>query len=144
MPGEQLHLTVAFIGALGHEPGRALAQALAAQARPVAAAPVAHVEYWPGVARPRLMVATFAMTDAFVELDWRVRSLMIGLGLSVDARAFRPHITLARFGRLVHDVARETPAFTPFVAHFDALMLYSSTLAARGAQYRALAHVPLR
>ncbi|SDI78683.1 RNA 2',3'-cyclic phosphodiesterase [Paraburkholderia phenazinium] len=144
VPYEQLHLTVTFIGALTVEQGGALAEALAEHSAPLTPTEVTRIEHWPSAAHPRLTVATLAMTDEFVKLDWQVRSLMIEHGLPVDARAFRPHITLARFGRDAG--AAEQAAHTPpnLLARFESLILYSSTLARHGARYRALATTSLR
>jgi 2'-5' RNA ligase len=147
VPYAQLHLTVAFIGALRLDQQESLAQRLAARALPLAPAPVTRIECWPGHARPRLMVAVLAMTDEFVALDWHVRSSMIETGLPVDARAFRPHITLARFARdappLVSPLTPSDAAAALPPMRFTSLVLYSSTLAKQGARYQALASVPL-
>lgn len=140
---EQLHLTVTFIGSLSVELGGALAAGLAQPNPPLPPAPVTHIEHWPSAAHPRLMVATLAMSDELVKLDWRVRSLMIKLGLPVDARAFRPHITLARFGRDAAAVNHATQTPANLLARFESLILYSSTLARHGARYRALATTSL-
>jgi 2'-5' RNA ligase len=143
VPYGQLHLTVTFIGALSWERGAALGDALAAQPVPLGPAPVMRIEHWPRATHPRLTVATLAMSDEFVALDWRIRSLMLDLGLPVDARAFRPHVTLARFRRdaAVAGRAPEVPA--NLVARFEALTLFSSALAPGGAKHRALASVPV-
>jgi 2'-5' RNA ligase len=145
VPYDQLHLTVTFIGALSVEQGGALAEALAAHSVPLTPTPVTRIEHWPSAGHPRLTVATLAMTDDFVKLDWLVRSLMIEQGLPVDARAFRPHITLARFGRDAAPVDPDMQAQTPsnLLARFESLILYSSTLARHGARYQALASSPL-
>jgi 2'-5' RNA ligase len=143
VPPAQLHLTVAFIGALAIADGDALATRLAERRLPLTPAPVTQIECWPGRTRPRLMVAVLAMTDEFVALDWHVRSSMIDTGLPVDARAFRPHITLARFARDASAVtlACDVAALPPM--RFTSLVLYSSTRAVQGARYQALASVPL-
>ncbi len=140
---EQLHLTVTFIGALSTERGAALIDALSKQAVPLQPVLVTRIEHWPRAAHPRLSVATLALSDELVALDWRVRSRMLALGLPVDARAFRPHVTLARFRRdaAAVDAAPEAPA--NLLARFESLTLYSSTLARSGARYRALANVPV-
>ncbi|CAB3759315.1 RNA 2',3'-cyclic phosphodiesterase [Paraburkholderia humisilvae] len=143
VPNEQLHLTVTFIGALTHELGSALIDALAPQAIPLTPVPVTRIEHWPRASHPRLTVAMLAMSDEFVALDWRVRSLMIKLGLPVDARAFRPHVTLGRFRRDAPAVGRAPDAPDKLLARFDSLTLYSSTLARTGARYRALTSVPV-
>ncbi|TDQ83551.1 RNA 2',3'-cyclic phosphodiesterase [Paraburkholderia silvatlantica] len=143
VPYAQLHLTVTFIGAMSFDQGRALSRRLAEHAPRIPPAQVTHIECWPGRAHPRLMVAVLAMSDAFTALDWRVRSLMGDVGLPLDARAFRPHVTLARFAR--DAVGAPAPgggeALPPL--HFESLVLYSSTLARQGARYEALASVAL-
>lgn len=141
VPDGQLHLTVTFIGALRADTADALAAALHASAARLAPAAFERIECWPGTAHPRLLVATLAMSDDFVALDWRVRSLMIELGLPVDARAFRPHITLARFARGATAATIPADARLPPFARFESLVLYSSTLARQGARYQALASV---
>jgi RNA 2',3'-cyclic 3'-phosphodiesterase len=143
VPHEQLHLTVTFIGALTHELGAALIDALAPQSIPLAPALVTRVEHWPRASHPRLTVAMLAMSDEFVALDWRVRSLMISLGLPVDARALRPHVTLARFRRDAAAVGSAPDVPDHLLARFESLTLYSSTLARTGARYRALTSVPV-
>ena len=143
VPYAQLHLTVAFIGALPFTLGDALSRRLQQRTLALAPAPVARIECWPGDANPRLRVAVFAMNDEFVALDWHVRSSMIETGLPVDARAFRPHITLARFAR---DAAAVPPSFDVAALppiRFTSVVLYSSTRATQGARYQALASMPL-
>ena len=142
VPYEQLHLTVTFIGVLPHEKSAALIEALTIHSVPLTPTPVERIEHWPRASHPRLTVATLAMSDEFTALDWRVRSAMIALGLPVDARTFRPHVTLARYR---HDAASVGPAadlHSEVQARFESLTLYSSTLARNGARYRSLASVP--
>jgi RNA 2',3'-cyclic 3'-phosphodiesterase len=143
VPYEQLHLTVTFIGALTRELGAALIDALAPQSIPLKPAPVIRIEHWPRASHPRLTVAMLAMSDEFVALDWRVRTLMIDLGLPVDARAFRPHVTLGRFRRDAPAAGRAPELKENLLARFESLTLYSSTLARTGARYRALTSVPV-
>ncbi|HTR08700.1 MAG TPA: RNA 2',3'-cyclic phosphodiesterase [Paraburkholderia sp.] len=143
VPYAQLHLTVAFIGAMSFVQGEALSRRLAEHAPLVPPAPVTKIECWPGRSHPRLMVAVLAMSDAFTSLDWRVRSLMGEVGLPLDARAFRPHVTIARFAR---DAVGAPPAVSGEALpplRFESLVLYSSTLARQGARYEALASVTL-
>ncbi|ACC71958.1 RNA 2',3'-cyclic phosphodiesterase [Paraburkholderia phymatum] len=143
VPYEQLHLTVTFIGALPLDRSAALIDAVTREAVPLKLAPVARIEHWPGASHPRLTVATIAMSDEFVALDWRVRSTMIALGLPVDARAFRPHVTLARYRRDAGAVGHAAELPAGLTARFEALTLYSSTLARNGARYRSLASAPV-
>jgi len=130
---------VPFLGALPLDKSAALIDAVTREAVPLKLAPVAKIEHWPGASHPRLTVATLAMSDEFVTLDWRVRSTMIALGLPVDARTFRPHVTLARYRREAGAVGHAAELPAGLVARFEALTLYSSTLARNGARYRSLA-----
>jgi RNA 2',3'-cyclic 3'-phosphodiesterase len=143
VPYGQLHLTVTFLGALTLDQGSALSHALAAQPVPLAPVAVTRIEHWPRATHPRLTVATLAMSDEFVALDWRIRSLMLDFGLPVDARAFRPHVTLARFRRDAAVAGRAPDVPANLAASFDALTLFSSTLAPSGSRYRVLASVPV-
>jgi 2'-5' RNA ligase len=134
---------VTFIGALSAAHGEALGRELVARAVPMSPAKIDRIEHWPNANRPRLTVATLAMSDEFVALDWRIRSLMLELGLPVDARAFRPHITLARFSRDAAAAGDMQHTVPDVIACFESVVLYSSTLARHGARYSALASVPL-
>lgn len=144
VPPAQLHLTVSFIGAMSIEQGERLSRGLADDIQRQPPAYVTKLDYWPKRTQPRLMVAVLAMSEAFAALDERVRWLMTEAGLPLDARAFRPHVTLARFPR----DAAAAPEFSsevrlPPPLRFESLVLYSSTLAKQGARYEALTTVTL-
>jgi 2'-5' RNA ligase len=143
VPYEQLHLTVTFIGILPQDKSTPLIDALTQETVPLKLTPITKIEHWPRASHPRLTVATLAMSDEFVALDWRVRSSMIALGLPVDARTFRPHVTLARYRQDAAPVGPATDVQDELIARFDSLTLYSSTLARTGARYRSLASVPV-
>ncbi|HEX7685705.1 MAG TPA: RNA 2',3'-cyclic phosphodiesterase [Trinickia sp.] len=152
---DQLHMTVAFLGSVPPRKGTQLAAQLASVVAPLPAQRAEHAEYWPSAAHPRLVVVPFAAGDGLAELEARVRALVAALDLPIDDhRPFRPHITLARFARTARPMreavvghARSPAAPPPDAAvlpatpRFDALTLYSSTLARHGARYRALASV---
>ena len=162
VPPEQLHMTLAFLGSIAAEKGEALAVRLASTVLPVAPLRFECVERWPSAAHPRLAVASFAASAALSTVVERVRALVAELGLAVDDhRPFRPHVTLARMPRerdrahrrtqaspratTVQDVSA-VPAMAEAFAtapRFDTLVLFSSTLDAHGARYRALAAVPV-
>jgi 2'-5' RNA ligase len=162
VPVDQLHMTLAFLGSVPAETGVALVARLASAVRPIPPLRFERVEHWPSAAHPRLAVASFAASPALSAVVERVRALVADLGLPVDDhRPFRPHVTLARMRRAreraqrrplaspdttgVQDAAGAAPMAAAFVAvpQFDALVLFSSTLDAHGARYRALATVPV-
>ncbi len=143
VPYEQLHLTVTFIGMLPYAKSAPLVDALTRDTVPLKPTSVTKIEHWPRASHPRLTVAALAMSEEFVALDWRVRSSMIALGLPVDARTFRPHVTLARYRHEATAVGPAAELHTELIARFESLTLYSSTLARNGARYRSLASVPV-
>jgi 2'-5' RNA ligase len=154
---DQLHLTLAFLGSISEEKGVLLAAALPSVVVPLPTLSVERFEYWPSRSHPRLAVLAFEACDALTELEVRVRSLVARLGLPIDDhRPFRPHVTIARMSRDAKPIASDLrPDGIPHPhgvvsgevsspLRFDTLTLFSSTLARRGARYRALAsaHVP--
>lgn len=107
VPDAKLHLTLHFLGSvpLGRVP--AIAAALPA---PGAAFELRldALEAWHGglvVLRPRVVPPALAALHATLGVALR------GLGLPVEARAFRPHVTLARraAGTLLRPAASEPP-----------------------------------
>jgi 2'-5' RNA ligase len=142
VPLDQLHMTLAFLGSVAPDQGLALARELSSVVVPLPRQRAEGSEYWPNAAHPRLVVVPFGGENGLADLEARVRELVAGFGLPVDThRPFRPHITLARFSRSVRP-ARESVvggAIAAVTPRFDALTLYSSTLARHGARYRPLA-----
>ena len=103
-----------------------------------------------GASAPRLVHAVVEDNAALSDLHGRVLRLARGAGLAPDRRRFRPHVTLARFGR----TARADPgALARFLADHASVSLpavtarsmglYASTLRPEGAEYEALAFYPL-
>ena len=162
VPPEQLHMTLAFLGSIAAEKGVALAARLASTVLPIPPLHFDRVERWPSASHPRLAVASFAPSPELSAVVDRVRALVAALGLPIDDHPpFRPHVTLARMPRerdrahrrtqaspgatAVSDASAVSATAEVFAAapHFDTLVLFSSTLDAHGARYRALATVPV-
>nr|MBF0685322.1 RNA 2',3'-cyclic phosphodiesterase [Pseudomonas sp.] len=102
--------------------------------------PFTGLEIWPGLQRARVQVATFALPQALNELVQRLNPLLVDMGLPVDSRPFRPHVTLARFahGRSA-SAADEKPSTQEFSARFEAISLYARAPAHESVRYRTLA-----
>jgi 2'-5' RNA ligase len=143
VPVDQLHLTVAFLGTISACKGGMLGYALPSVVEALPAFRAERIEHWPGPAHPRLTVAVLAKSDALFALATRLRTLLDELHLPMDDRAFRPHITLARFPRDASALCELPVPVAGLSVRFDALALYSSTLARHGARYSELASTPL-
>lgn len=92
VPAERLHLTLHFLGEVEEGAAAALTAAL-----PLAATPVTlrldRATLWPqGIA----VLEPSAVPPALAALHARLGALLQAQGMRVEARAFRPHVTLAR------------------------------------------------
>lgn len=143
----QLHLTLRFIGAVE----RPLAEDIAAALGRISAPSFDLVLGAPGRFDRRgrldsLWIGAGPM-ERLAALHRKIDRILIDLGLPPEGRAYRPHITLARFGRMAGDPAPFAFAVTPLtglaapVAHFD---LFESRLGPDGADYDCIARYPLR
>lgn len=135
-----LHLTLAFLGGLTDLQGNELGELLPALACAMPELSFTGVEIWPGQQRARVQVATFALPDALKELVQRLNAMLVDMGLPVDSRPFRPHVTLARFGhgRTASDIGQDAGP-REFTARFDAISLYARAPAHESVRYQALA-----
>ncbi|WP_309491453.1 RNA 2',3'-cyclic phosphodiesterase [Trinickia mobilis] len=143
VPVDQLHLTVAFLGTISACKGGLLGYALPSVAEALPVFRTERIEHWPGPAHPRLTVAVLAKSDKLFALAARLRALLEELDLPMDDRAFRPHITLARFPRDASALCELPVPVAGLTIRFDTLALYSSTLARHGARYSELASAAL-
>lgn len=143
VPVDQLHLTVAFLGTISACKGGLLGYALPSVVNALPVFRTERIEHWPGPAHPRLTVAVLAKSDALQALAARLRAVLEELELPMDERAFRPHITLARFPRDASALCELPVPVAGLTVRFDTLALYSSTLARHGARYSQLASAEL-
>lgn len=145
VPAEQLHFTLAF---LGEQPAEALPQLCAAAEALRGAAPfelgIGGGGAFPGATRPRVL--WLGVTRGAAELRALAEQLRAGLrerGFALEARVFRPHLTLARIRAGQERDARRAlsalPADELVTLRAEAVALVQSTLDRTGA-----AHVPLR
>ncbi|AOJ46610.1 RNA 2',3'-cyclic phosphodiesterase [Burkholderia thailandensis] len=146
---DQLHVTIAFLGAIERVKSEQLGARLAGLAAVEAVPPVdvERVVCWPSTAHARLVVAELAPQQQLLALGERVAGALAELGLPPDSRAFKPHVTIARFPRDAHrvtiDGANGAAGREPLALRFETLTLYESVLARTGAEHRVLAAAAL-
>ena len=146
---EGLHVMLKFLGAVEASQLEPVHRALAAA---VGTHPALHVEVqglgaFPSLRRPRVLWVGLRGAG-LVELAARVDAALVPLGFAPEARAFTPHITLARVNTL-RGWPRLEEAFT---AHLDdafgdcdinVVTIYRSELQRGGAVYTPLWTIPL-
>ncbi|KVC30744.1 2'-5' RNA ligase [Burkholderia pseudomultivorans] len=142
----QLHVTLAFIGAIERTRCDALAARLpglaAAHALPLL--PVERIAWWPSLPRARLIVAELAPEPACAALQAGLAATLEALGIAADRRPFRPHVTLARLPRDAHgQPAHGGATGRPVALRFDALTLFESRLSHDGVSHRPIVSAPI-
>jgi 2'-5' RNA ligase len=126
---ENLHLTLAFIGSLPD----ADAHRVAAACNKIAFDPFEwQLDSIGHFARPRVLWAGGPLAPELVALASRVRTLLDGLGVAYDEKAFVPHVTLLRDVRRYDGEVRIEPPLRWRVAD---VALFQSTQDERGARY---------
>ena len=149
----QLHLTVKFLG----EQSDDLASTLAEAMRSVGArnrtidAEVGGIGAFPNFRRPRVVWIGVTPEPKLELLHHDVESTCETLGIPVDGKPFRPHLTLARVKprsgdpRALRTLARAAEDID-YVEEIviTGLDLMASELTTAGSRYRVLASVPLR
>ncbi|KVU71525.1 2'-5' RNA ligase [Burkholderia ubonensis] len=143
---EQLHVTLAFLGAIERDRCDALAARLPALAvaHALPLQQVARLAWWPSLPKARLIVAELGVEPALVALNDALVAALRDVGMPTDRRPFRPHVTLARLPHYaVGQPAHGGELRQPVELHFEALTLFESVLSHTGASHRPLVSAPL-
>ncbi|WP_419826067.1 RNA 2',3'-cyclic phosphodiesterase [Sphingomonas sp.] len=141
----QLHCTVRFLGELDRHVGEDAAVSLAGIRHPAIPARIEGVGVFDHGGRIDTLWAGVAPLDALRAFHAKVDRALIRAGLMADGRAYRPHVTLARFGRgaapppgIVASIALPPLGFT-----FAEMRLYESHFGREGALYEVVERYPL-
>jgi 2'-5' RNA ligase len=133
----QLHCTVRFLGEVDARQADDAAAALAGVRHPLIAARIEGAGVFDRGGRIDTLWAGVAPLDVLRALHAKVDRAMTRAGFEADPRAYRPHVTLARFGRgaapppgILLSVAPPPLAF-----RFEEMRLYESRLGHGGAAY---------
>ena len=148
VPPENLHLTLCFFGEVAGPQLDDLHDGLSAITGPRPVLRGAGLDLFGG-ARAHNVHLRIAPDPGLERLAARIARAARTAGISIEARRFTPHVTLARFNpeaveqpRLSAAVATAPPPVLP-EAVAPAFILYRSTLHRDGARYDALADYPL-
>lgn len=145
---DDLHLTLAFLGAIQAPQGHALNDALHVLAEPLPALDFQGLALWPSAHHPRVLVARYALAPVLQDMLKGLHRVLRELDLPVEARPFQPHVTLARLRPDSPPLAAESLQLMESLhgvppLHLDTVGLYASLPVENGPRYRALASVPL-
>jgi len=139
--GDQLHLTLAFIGAIDRPQAEDVAAALATIHHPRFAIAIHGAGRFDRKGGTGALWAGVAPHEPLTALHRKVVQALRSAGVMPEARAYLPHITLARLGRGAGPVepmlARVAGARSPAM-EIDAFCLYESTLGREGSVYEVV------
>ena len=143
---DQLHLTLRFIGEVDRHRAEDIAAALGALHAPAITARIAGVGLFDRRGAPHMVWAGVGPLAPLAALKRKVDQSLARVGVEAEARAFMPHITLARLNRSAGPVAPfltqhsdlASPAFL-----FDHVILYESEMGHGGSRYHPVARYPL-
>lgn len=140
---EQMHVTLAFLGDIAPPVSLELERVAAALAgrHPPFTAKLSRLTSFGGPERARVLIVEVE-TDSptLTALASELESAAAELGVPRQERAFRPHVTLARFkhpGSVAELLSQVELA--PLQLEFSELRLVASTLTPSGSQYRVIA-----
>ena len=145
VPAENLHVTLAFLGARSPGDAEAVAALLDGLARPLGGLAV-EGPLWLPPRRPGVLAVALEAGPALAQLHADlVVALADAIGFEPEGRALRPHVTVARARREARLRAVELRAPPPALRFEpEALVLYRSHTGADGARYEALARAGVR
>jgi 2'-5' RNA ligase len=144
---EHLHVTLAFIGDVGEAAGAAVAAAMSDPLeQPRLRLVFGGIGVLPPRGRPRVVfVGIAAGAPELVTLQYRVADRLKAVGVSLEDRAFQPHLTMARWREgLPSDRAAVLRTDMGEIAsvEVDGVTLYESRLSSSGPAYTARARAP--
>lgn len=144
---EHLHLTLVFIGEVPNDRGAAMAEAMSAD---IPQAPFAiefgGVGVFPPSGPPRICwLGVLDGAEEVVRLHAHVAERLRGLGVPVEGKPYRPHLTLGRWRDRVRSVkSRIEPSAAPIARVLvSAVTLFESRLSSAGPSYTRLASARL-
>lgn len=150
VPRDNLHLTLAF---LGDQPGEALEE-LHAELE-MLRLPGPELNFgglgWIGPGKVQSLAVEVEPVADLLALQAEVARRARRLGMAVERRPFRPHVTLVRFRRHIspgeedalHIFLANPPVVTDAPCRAVSFSLQCSTLSGAGARYETLASYPL-
>lgn len=143
---EQLHLTLRFIGDVDRHTQADITATLRRVRAPALMLAVDGVGTFQSKGRPNSLWAAIGAAPDLGRLAKAVDRAIVEAGLAPEARAFRPHITLARLGRTTmpaDDWLEANAGLRIEPAAFTHLYLYESILGHEGSIYTVVERYPL-
>ena len=139
------HLTLRFLGEISAEQAARVAARVAEAVAPLAPFElrIGELVAFPSARRPRVLAASVEPEAPLAELARRVEAATLGAGLSPEARAFRPHLTLGRVRDRAHPDLGAAGPLPPEPFRVAEVVLFRSDLHPEGALHTPLERLAL-
>ena len=141
---EQLHLTLRFIGDVDRRVADDVVLALESLTFAPLELRLAGVGAFDRKGEGRPIWAGVAPHDGLHQLHKKIDNGLVRAGITPEHRAYHPHITLARFGRVKGDIGDWQAAhdgLTSDLFLLDHIALYESMIGSDGARYQEVMRV---
>jgi RNA 2',3'-cyclic 3'-phosphodiesterase len=143
---DQLHLTVRYVGDVDAPTANDVAEALNDVRAQLFAIGLNGVGTFQHKRRIDTLWVGVTPRDALTALHKKIDHALVRLGLPPEGRAYRPHVTIARFGRNagpITDFVARHGGFSSAAFVVDRFMLYESHLSSAGSAYEIVARYAL-
>lgn len=139
------HMTLFFAGDTEVRTGLAMADTLrqVAAGLPAFSTSLQAADWFPALEHPLVVAAGVAGTPALQQLVGAVEDVARAVGMTVAARPFRGHVTLARLPRRFRPRDALPASASPASLPVDHLALYESVATPAGRDYRIVLRLPL-
>jgi 2'-5' RNA ligase len=145
---EGIHLTLKFLGEISDRKVREVCESLKNLGRFESfAVGLKGFGFFPDARRPRVFWAGVEAPASLSRLAEQIEEAMQSIGFASEERAFRPHLTLARFGMPQPQPALQallTQQGEQELGNFEVseFFLFESKLSPKGAEYRKVERFP--
>lgn len=142
----QIHITLRFIGEVDSRMAEDVALALEAVRHPPVEVALHGIGTFERKDRIDVLWAGIAPVEGLAALHHKIDHALVRIGLASEGRAYRPHVTLARFGRQGADVSAFAAMHAGLASaafRLEAFGLFESRLGSEGARYEQVARYVL-
>lgn len=135
----QMHITTNFIGEVGNDSLPQILVTLAAIKVKSLELNINGVDYFGSCRQPRVIYAKIIATPELIALNKRVNKALLEIGIKIERKKFKPHVTLARLKQAsfqsVGQFIQTEGLFKTEVFTLNEFHVLSSKLSADGSQY---------
>lgn len=142
----QLHLTLRFIGEVDHHRANDIAAALGGLHHPAFDLALSGIGLFDWRGRPSALWVGVSPQEPVKALHNKVDQAVARAGITPENQAYRPHITIARFGHNagpLGSLMANDGGVTSAPFRIDEVCLYESHLTQDGSVYRIIERYPL-